>query len=550
MKTADLYIRVSTDEQADKGYSQRDQEERLRRFCSQNNFTVGNVIYEDHSAKSFNRPEWKKLLTELKKRSSKTNVILFTKWDRFSRNAGDAYQMISILSKLGVELQAVEQPLDLSIPENKMMLAIYLAAPEVENDRRALNVFYGMRRAVKEGRVMGKAPFGYANKITENGKKYIAIKEPEATKMKWAFNELSKGIYASNSIRTKINESLRKSVSRTSFHIAIRNPIYCGKVFVPKHKDEEACFVEGQHEPLISEELFDKVQEILDGKKRPQRPNTKITVQENFPLRGFLTCPNCGKTITASASRGRNNRYYYYHCNSTCGFRERAELVNKVFEEGLMTFEMNAPVKKYLKMLLTENYQNFINNPLKEKKKISDEIDSLNNKLSFARNKFLSEIIDDDEYLEIKRECKERISKLEEELNKSSIPQINNIDKLLEQALDTLQNIGKQYQEGGIETKRAIIGSIFPEKLQFDGKHYRTARINSIAHHIFQINNELGGVKKKRNDQNDHFSLIVDPQGFEPQMTAPKTVVLPLHHRSVLYCGANLQLFSKLPNFL
>ncbi|MPS66520.1 recombinase family protein [Chryseobacterium sp.] len=516
MKTADLYIRVSTDEQADKGYSQRDQEERLRRFCSQNNYTVGNIIYEDHSAKSFNRPEWTKLLVELKKKSSKTNLILFTKWDRFSRNAGDAYQMISILSKIGVDLQAVEQPLDLSIPENKMMLAIYLAAPEVENDRRALNVFYGMRRAVKEGRVMGKAPFGYANKMTENGKKYIAVKEPEAAKMKWAFNELAKGIYASNSVRIKINESLRKGISRTSFHLAIRNPIYCGKVFVPKHKDEAACFVEGQHEALISEELFDRVQEILDGKKRTQRPNIKITVKENFPLRGFLTCPNCGKTLTASASKGRNNRYFYYHCNSVCGFRERAELVNKVFEDGLMTLEMNEPIKKYLKKILTDNYKNFIDDPLKEKKKISDEIDTLNNRLSFARNKFLSEVIDDDEYLEIKKECKEQILKLEEDLNKNSVPQISNIDKLLEQALETLQNIGKHYLEGGIETKRAIIGSIFPEKLEFDGKHYRTTRINSIAHHIFQINNKLVHNKKKRNNHIDYFSLNVARRGIEP----------------------------------
>lgn len=87
MKRADLYIRVSTDEQADKGYSQRDQEERLRRYCSLNNISVGQIIYEDHSAKSFNRPEWAKLLVNLKKKSSKTNLVLFTKWDRFSRNA-------------------------------------------------------------------------------------------------------------------------------------------------------------------------------------------------------------------------------------------------------------------------------------------------------------------------------------------------------------------------------------------------------------------------------------------------------------------------------
>jgi site-specific DNA recombinase len=164
--TADLYIRVSTDEQADKGYSQRDQEERLRRYCELQKITVRKVVLEDHSAKTFNRPEWTKLPADLKKRQGKIDHILFTKWDRFSRNAGDAYQMINTLRKLEVEPQAIEQPLDLSVPENKMMLAFYLAAPEVENDRRALNVLHGMRRARKEGRWMGPAPIGYANKIT------------------------------------------------------------------------------------------------------------------------------------------------------------------------------------------------------------------------------------------------------------------------------------------------------------------------------------------------------------------------------------------------
>lgn len=180
MKRADLYIRVSTDEQADKGYSQHDQEERLKRYYATNKIAVGQVIYENHSAKTFNRHEWTRLLNSLKKRSSKTDLVLFTKWDRFSRNAGDAYQMISTLNKLGIEPQAVEQPLDLSIPKNKMMLAIYLSAPEVENDRRTLNTFYGMRRARKEGRLMGK-DFGYINKSKEDGQKYIAPKEPEAT---------------------------------------------------------------------------------------------------------------------------------------------------------------------------------------------------------------------------------------------------------------------------------------------------------------------------------------------------------------------------------
>ena len=180
MKTADLYVRVSTDEQADKGYSQCGQEEMLRKYCEINRISIRKVIYEDHSAKTFERPAWTKLLADLRKTRGKADLVLFTKWDRFSRNAGDAYQMISILRKLGIEPQAIEQPLDLSIPENKVMLAFYLAAPEVENDRRALNTIYGMRRALKEGRYMGLAPIGYINRITESGRKYIALDQPQA----------------------------------------------------------------------------------------------------------------------------------------------------------------------------------------------------------------------------------------------------------------------------------------------------------------------------------------------------------------------------------
>lgn len=66
MKIADLYIRVSTDEQADKGYSQRSQEEFLPKYCDINNISIRKVIFEDDSAKTFNRPEWKKYLLDFK----------------------------------------------------------------------------------------------------------------------------------------------------------------------------------------------------------------------------------------------------------------------------------------------------------------------------------------------------------------------------------------------------------------------------------------------------------------------------------------------------
>jgi len=143
---------VSTDEQAEKGYFQRNQEEVLCRYCEIKPKQVGIVCYEVHSAKTFNTPVCSKLLINLRKNRGQADLILFTKCDRFSCNAGDACYMINLLNRFGAEPQAIEQPLDLSIPENKMMLAFYLAAPEVENDRRSLNIIHKQSRGQKEGR--------------------------------------------------------------------------------------------------------------------------------------------------------------------------------------------------------------------------------------------------------------------------------------------------------------------------------------------------------------------------------------------------------------
>ena len=517
MEIADLYIRVSTDEQADKGYSQRNQEEVLRRYCGLNNIQIRDVIFEDHSAKNFDRPEWGKLMLKLKKRRSRINLILFTKWDRFSRNAGDAYQMISILSNLGIEPQAIEQPLDLSIPENKMMLAFYLAAPEVENDRRALNTFHGMRRARKEGRVLGVAPYGYINRSKEDGRKYIAIKEPEASNLRWAFNEIAKGVYSANDVRLRMNQRIGKKLSKSRFHVALRNPIYCGKVFIEKYKDEEAHLVQGQHEPMISESLFYQIQDILDKNVKKVRPNTKMVSEDNLPLRGFLVCPKCNRNLTGSASKGRTKHYYYYHCIPSCGFRHKASEVNNLFEKELRNYEFPQKMKKILSNLILDNCKSFIINTGNKKKQISDQIDELNAKMSKARDMFLLGKIDDEDYRMIKSENKEKIDRLENELSRHLAESKEvNINIRLEKALMAITNISSMYQNADIELKRFIIGSIYPEKLEFDGTTYRTVRRNVIAEYIFKVNKELRNEKNGNYESVFHSSRLVAKTGVEP----------------------------------
>ncbi|WP_428430144.1 recombinase family protein [Pedobacter sp.] len=231
----------------------------------------------------------------MKRNKYKSDLVLFTKWDRFSRNTSDAYSMIDILRKLGVEAQAIEQPLDLSVPENKMMLAFYLAAPEVENDRRSINVINGMRTARKAGRCAAAAPLGYANCTDESGKKYIVPVEPSASAMKWIFEEIASGHYTIKEIyRRALLKGLKGGLN--NLYIAIRNPVYCGKVTVPKYKDEERRLVDGIHTPIISEGLFYRAQEVMDARKvSPVSEATKVDSIDQLQLRGFLICPICSR---------------------------------------------------------------------------------------------------------------------------------------------------------------------------------------------------------------------------------------------------------------
>ena len=497
MLKADIYIRVSTDEQADKGYSQRNQEEVLRRYCEFKGITIRKVVYEDHSAKTFKRPEWQELLKEYKKRRGIVDLVLFTKWDRFSRNAPDAYQMIGALKNLAIEPQAVEQPLDMSVPENKMMLAIYLTSGEVENDRRALNVFFGMRRAKKEGRWMGTAPIGYINKINESGRKYIAIDPEQGNIMKWAFERLAEGKLNTWQVW---NEARKKGLRTTknNFWVAIRNPLYCGKIFIPQFKEEAARFVKGLHEPLITEGKFNEVQEVLNGRARKKSTTirTKVVSDSELPLRGFLGCPKCDRMLTGSASKGRNGYYHYYHCSSACGYRKTAKEINVRFSEVMSSYLPDPAMSTLFKQVIKDENKNYTSLLERDKRQFIAQIDEHSARLSKARILMVDGKIDPSDFKIIKTESEASIEKLEAQVLDYTA-NLKNITEIIEKAGNALSNLGKLYQEGDVAVKREIIGSFFPEKLYFEDDAFRTERMNEGVMFIYQIISKLEGQKKK-----------------------------------------------------
>ncbi len=515
MKIADLYVRVSTDEQADKGYSQRDQEERLQKHCIANNISVRKIIYEDHSAKTFVRPEWVKYVKLLRKEKNKTDLVLFTKWDRFSRNAPDAYNMIATLRSLRVEPQAIEQPLDINVPENKMMLAIYLTAPEIENDRRGLNTFYGMRRARKEGRWIGLAPVGYVNRSTENGRKYIAPNGEQADLIKWSFSEIAKGMYSSEQIFKKAVER-GLNCSKNNFLRSIRNPMYCGDILIPQFKDEEAYSVKGIHEPLISKTLFYQVQEILDGKKRTIR--TKIIANDRLPLRGFLACSKCTRTLCGSASKGRNEYYYYYHCCSKCGCRYKANDVNKELVSFMEDFTIAPAVAELFKMVILDVYANDTIQFKENKASLARQLTEHSNKLAKARELVLTGDIDGPDYREMKLECERNIALVDAqlaELGKNSYSQ-RRLAPIIDNAISTLTMLNVIYCKSGTEEKRRLIGSMFAEKFTFENLKHRTAKLSDAFECIYQISNKIGAKKTGQNPSKKSLPRNGWLMGLEP----------------------------------
>jgi len=148
-------------------------------------------------------------------------------------------------------------------------------------------------------------------------------------------------------------------------------------IYIPAYKDEEELYVSGQHEPIVSEYLFYEVQDVLNGKKRKVKSKSKIEVQENFPLRGFLQCPNCGGMLTGSSSKGKSRYYFYYHCQPGCKFRHRAEEANELFERELRKFIPHPAIKEVYKVIVRKLFLDYTKPENDEKRRIVDEKDRL-----------------------------------------------------------------------------------------------------------------------------------------------------------------------------
>jgi DNA invertase Pin-like site-specific DNA recombinase len=407
MKTAYLYVRVSTDEQKRTGFSLIEQEDRLMKHCELHDIHVNGIFREDYSAKDFNRPEWKKLIAVIRKNKHRPpENILFIKWDRFSRNIEYAYQMMRILTNLNVNAMAIDQPIDFDIPESIVMLAVYLSIPEAENSRRGRNSADGMRRSKKLGRWPARAPFGYVNKIGLDGKKIIIPTQPEADIVKLSFELYAKGKYSVWQVKEMAAiKGIR--CSRSNLWRLFHNPLYCGMITIPANKEEGVQYVNGIHEPLISEELFQNVQILLKSKRKLKNATEDLRVL--FPLRGLIFCPHCEGKLSGSRSSGGQKKYGYYHCTtSKCKGRFRSDALNENYEKQLERIVIKPAVCELFNMVLEdENIFTVRKEYTNERKATLVEIAQYESLISKARKHFLNDQIDYEDFRDLRKDYKE-----------------------------------------------------------------------------------------------------------------------------------------------
>ncbi len=510
MKNVILYVRVSTDEQAGRGYSLRDQEQKLLNYCENNNFNVLHIFREDYSAKTFKRPEFKKLLEYCKKNKKDVHQLIFIKWDRFSRNTAESYQMIGVFNQLAIQVNAIEQPLDLSIPEQGLMLAVYLSMPEVENQRRSLNVIAGMRRAFKEGRYVGNAPKGFDNG-KDAAKKPLLVPNEDAKYIQEAFELMATGNYQRNEIFYKLKAKGFNS-SKTVFARILDNHLYYGGVFIKAYKDEKEMVVQGIHEPIITKALFEKAQKIMTNRKKGKQTVPKA-YNENFPLKGFLRCPICNKQLTASASKGRTQYYSYYHCVSPCKGRYTSDEVHQQVE----LFLGNLSFDKQFQELYFDAIKEKLTSETSQKAlgpKHYENLKSIEGKLERVQDLYIDGNMCKSDY----ESAKERYENLRIELKSKEASSEDNLKliELYKKGTEKFIGIEKQYFNSNLEHKRRIIGSIFEKEIHLENKKVRTTNLNPLLNEITNVNKGLRDKNKRDLTKKLVKSLMVGDEGFEP----------------------------------
>lgn len=392
------YERVSTDEQAMRGFSIEAQIDNLSDYCSTNKMKIVDH-YTDEGVSggkpAFKRPSMSRLLEDVQ--AGKIDMILFTKLDRWFRNVKEYFKVQEILDKHKVEWRAIHEDYDTTTANGRMAITIFLAIAQNEREKGSERV----RAVLEHKRRNGEAcfggpikPMGYKKVLDENGVCRL-VKDPAEEQM---VNEFWAILVKYNSI----NKAMRHmhdvyNVTRTqkTWYRMVNSPFYCGAW----GDNLEFC------EPYVSREDWLMIQ---DSERARPRKNAAGRV---YVFSGMMRCSGCGHMLCGDATpkvyKGVRKEYHNYRCRFRSTTCDRSSMISEIKVEKYL--------KKHLRSLLEQEIAAAEMEKKKPKPKPKYNIPALKERLRRIEVVYMAGNKTDAEYLAETNEVKALIAKAEQE---------------------------------------------------------------------------------------------------------------------------------------
>ena len=359
-QTAVIYARVSSKEQKKTGFSIDAQLKLLRDYAKEEGFRIIHKYEDDETAKKVGRSDFTKMLEffqhekKTKPRERACRILIVEKTDRLYRNIKDWVTLD--VDELNLEIHLVKENDTLSKDSGssaKFMHGIRVLMAKNYIDNLSEEVKKGKLEKAEQGFYPTTAPLGYLN--VKRGDKHTIEPDPSAAPIiKRLFQWYATGNYSIDKVAQKAyDEGLRSKRSKNkiykgTIHKLLQNPTYHGE-FIFK-----GTLYEGNYEPLISKDLFDRVQTVMQQKS--QHPTRQQKYEWAF--QGMLTCGHCGCALTAEIKK---QRYVYYHCTGNRGKCPkkyvREEHIANQFTEALRKLKLDEDVLKWVIEALKASHQ-------------------------------------------------------------------------------------------------------------------------------------------------------------------------------------------------
>ncbi|WP_246187594.1 recombinase family protein [Ornithinibacillus caprae] len=324
IKKVAIYCRVSTEEQASEGYSIDAQLDLLRQYAKLYGWKVGHeYIDEGISGKSIKgRPAMQRLVSDIE--NEEFQAVLVWKISRLSRNMLDTLVLLDKFEKYNVKFISYSENFDTGSPIGRLVLQLMASIAEMERNTLSENVKLGMKQRALQGEWNGGIVFGY-----DSIEKELIINQQEAKVIQLIFDQYAKG-KGLKAIANYVNKQGYRTKKDRYFSIngiatILDNPVYNGKISWlkvenwdtkrRKGKNPNPILVEGKHEPIINDELWNIVQTRRKSKSFKQRQSN-----EPFLLSSVLRCPDCGQGMVPSITTytrkdGTKRKHRYYVCS-------------------------------------------------------------------------------------------------------------------------------------------------------------------------------------------------------------------------------------------